>query len=310
MFYDLADNDLETEDLLEIMEYLEQRFHRKCFSVEDSIQTDIRRKDVIDILGNFEAELKKLSSDIADDRTRFRNEIADIVNYQSRFRNEISDIANDQSRFQNVISDIQADVKKLSSDIIGDQNEILDIQKRFVTFENETKNRDAKSEKEFVRSSVFCKAQEYMTCLAGKCCIETEVTYPNLALGKQAWQSSDWSYAQRAEKAVDGNSGTTTHTLLETNPWWMVDLGTAKSVARVIIINRADGSWDRLRNIVVTVSSDKKRDGPICGTFDGPGTKGQIIEITCAAKLRGRFVKLSMNSRNYLHVGEVEVYST
>ena len=80
-------------------------------------------------------------------------------------------------------------------------------------------------------------------------------------------------------------------------------------MARVVIVNRADGSWDRLRNVVVTVSFDKKHGGQICGRFDGPGTEGQIIEIICAEKLRGRFVKLTMNSRNYLHVGEVEVYS-
>ena len=294
-FYHLADNDLKTDDLLEIMEYLEQRFHRKCFSVEHGIPADIRRKDVIDILVNFEKDLKKLSSDISDDRTRFQNEISDVVE--------------DQSRFQNEISDLKADVKQLSSDIVGDRIEISDIQKRFLTFENETKNRGAKSEKEFVRSNIFCKTEEYKKCFAGECCIETEMTYRNLALGKQAYQSSDYGGGQRAEKAVDGNRATISHTLLETTPWWMVDLGTERPVARVIITNRADGSWTRLRNVAVTVSSDRDRDGAVCGRFNGPGAKGQIILITCTEKLRGRFVKLTMNSRNYLHVGEVEVYS-
>ena len=81
-FYDLAENNLETEDLFEIMTYLEQRFHRKCFSVEHGNPMDIRRKDAIDILGNFEAELTKLSSDIADDRTRFQTLI--MINHVSK----------------------------------------------------------------------------------------------------------------------------------------------------------------------------------------------------------------------------------
>ena len=230
-FYDLADSDLQKDDFLEIMEYLDQRFHRKCFSVESSGTTDIKTKDVIDIMGNLEAEMKKLSSDIVDDRTRF-------------------------------------------------QNEISDIEERFVVFQNESKMREAKAGSEYMRSNLFCQTQDYMKCLAGECCIATEVSFPNLALGKEAWQSSEYGGCCKADAAVDENRASIIHTKYEATPWWMVDLETEKPLSRVVIVNRADGSWTRLRNVVVTVSSEKDQAGEVCGRFDGPGTAGQIIEIT------------------------------
>ena len=64
-FYDLAYSDLETDDFVEIMEYLDQRFHRKCFPLENNIKTDIKTRDVIEIVGNLEAEMKKISSTLS-----------------------------------------------------------------------------------------------------------------------------------------------------------------------------------------------------------------------------------------------------
>ena len=99
------------------------------------------------------------------------------------------------------------------------------------------------------------------------------------------------------------------HTLNQTTPWWMVDLATERPVARVVIVNRGDGSWTRLWNDIVTVGSSRDEDGKVCRRFAGPGSKGQIIEINCMEKLRGRYVKQTINSNNLLHVCEVAVYS-
>ena len=308
-FYDLANSDLQTDDFLEIMEYLDQRFHRKCFSIESSIATQIKRKDVIEIVGNMEADMKKLSSDIVGDRTRFQKEISDIKDNSIETDIKTKDVIE-------IVGNIEAEMKKLSSDIVGDrtrfQNEISDIKESFIVFQNESMERETTERNEYVRSNLFCKTQDYMKCLTGECCIDTEVTFHNLALGKHAWQSSEYNSVERAEIAVDGNRATHMHTKYETNPWWMVDLARELPVSKVVIVNRGEGhpkTIARLRNIVVTVSSGREEDGEVCGRFAGPGTAGQIIEITCAEKLRGRYVKLTMNSTNYLHVGEVEVYS-
>ena len=222
--------------------------------------------------------MTKLSSDIVDDRTRFQNEISDI-----KERNVI-----DRTRFH---------------------IEIAKIKDRSMGFQNDSKVREDKIRSVNVRSNLFCKTQDYMKCLAAEGCLATEASFPNLALGKEAWQSSEYGECCKAKAAVDGNRASIIITKYEANPWWMVDLQTEKPVSRVVIVNRAELSWARLRNVVVTVSSDRGEDGEVCGRFDGPGTKGQTIEINCVEKLRGRYVKLTMSSMNYLQLGEVEVYS-
>ena len=88
----------------------------------------------------------------------------------------------------------------------------------------------------------------------------------------------------------------------------MVDLGAEKHIGRVVMVNRGHGSYRRLRNVVVTVSLEKDGDSVTCGSFQGPGAAGQVITITCSEEIRGRSVKLTMNSRNYFHLCEVEVY--
>ena len=282
-FYDLADSELGEQDFWEIMEYLDQRFHRKCFSVENII-TDIRTNDILDVVGNLESTMNRFSLEMVEDR----------------------------ARFQNRLSDMEAVIEKLTTDTVGDRarfrNEIFDLQKHFMAFQNESKLSEDMMVNKYVRSDLFCQTQEYQKCLAGHCCIDTIATFQNLALGKQARQSSDYD-VRGAKYAVDGSRATIIHTKYEAAPWWRVDLAAIRSVSRVVIVNRQDGWWDRLRNVVVTVSSNESDDGSICGKFDGPGTAGQIIEINCAEKLYGRYVKLTMNSANYLHVSEVEVYS-
>ena len=70
----------------------------------------------------------------------------------------------------------------------------------------------------------------------------------NIALGKQAWQSStlDHIYIPTADKAVDGNSASNftyqscTHTNEQYHPWWAVDLGAKNLVSEVVITNRGD----------------------------------------------------------------------
>ena len=45
-----------------------------------------------------------------------------------------------------------------------------------------------------------------------------------------------------------------------------------------------------------------------CGTFKGPGKKGQRIEINCGKGIKGRFVQVQMRGRGYLHLTEVQVF--
>ncbi|XP_078665037.1 uncharacterized protein LOC144907623 [Branchiostoma floridae x Branchiostoma belcheri] len=59
----------------------------------------------------------------------------------------------------------------------------------------------------------------------------------NLALGKNATQSSTQRVSQGAEKAVDGNNLECAETNIENQPWWKVDLAGLYSVSRVSILS-------------------------------------------------------------------------
>lgn len=69
----------------------------------------------------------------------------------------------------------------------------------------------------------------------------------NIALKGTAKQSST-DYEGEAKRAIDGNTNgnyyeanSTTHTKIEANPWWEVDLGGDKRIERISVWNRTDG---------------------------------------------------------------------
>jgi hypothetical protein len=74
----------------------------------------------------------------------------------------------------------------------------------------------------------------------------------NVALGKPTRQSS-LGWGGVAERAVDGNTNghyyaaqSTTHTAVEREPWWEVDLGESHDIERISVWNRSDYGWTRL----------------------------------------------------------------
>ena len=55
---------------------------------------------------------------------------------------------------------------------------------------------------------------------------------------------------------TDGSWGgnTVTHTGMELDPWWEVDLGSVEPISRIVIFNRTDGELeDRLSDFLVTL---------------------------------------------------------
>ncbi len=76
---------------------------------------------------------------------------------------------------------------------------------------------------------------------------------PNLARLKPAAQSSDLG-DNTADRGVDGDTGTFTHTLAGLGPSiWEVDLEEATEIELVVLVNRADCCRSRLRDIVVSI---------------------------------------------------------
>jgi hypothetical protein len=137
---------------------------------------------------------------------------------------------------------------------------------------------------------------------------------PNLALRQRASQSSYYYQPPRPEEplgGVDGkkDGGYGFHTQSEPNPWWQVDLGSAKPLKEIRIFNRLDCCSDRARTIQVLLSSDGSNwtrvfanSGSVFGGTDG---KPLIVAVSGRS---ARFVRLQLAETNYLHLDEIEIY--
>lgn len=130
---------------------------------------------------------------------------------------------------------------------------------------------------------------------------------PNLAQGKPTEQSSD-GWGGVSSRAVDGNTngsyggGSVTHTNVQAQPWWTVDLGAPHNVGVVELYNRTDCCADRLRNFKLLVSNDNVN----WTSFDYPGQAPTVLPFT--VNRSARYVKVQLNGTEALSLAEVRVY--
>jgi RHS repeat-associated protein len=140
----------------------------------------------------------------------------------------------------------------------------------------------------------------------------------NLALNKPATQSSD-GWGGVASRAVDGNTsgdwnaGSVTHTNLDSQAWWQVDLGSVQQINSVKVWNRTDCCSERLANFYVSVSDSPFNSTDLNTTLGQPGvsnyyTSGQGGSPTSVPVNRtGRYVRVQLSGANYLSLAEVQV---
>ena len=152
------------------------------------------------------------------------------------------------------------------------------------------------------------------------------VSGTNLALAKLATQSSTlagFGPTTVASSAVDGNTdgnfshGSVSHTGLDANAWWQVDLGATASISSIVIWNRTDCCWDRLSDYWVFVSSTpfSATDTPAtlqvrAGTWNSHQTSFPNPATMIAPNVQGRYVRVQLNGTNYLSLAEVQVFGT
>jgi len=144
----------------------------------------------------------------------------------------------------------------------------------------------------------------------------------DLALGKSTTQSSTLpGYATAGPgAAVDGTTdgsffnGSVTATDLESSPWWQVDLGTAGTISSVVVWNRTDCCVSRLGDYWVFISNTPflDTDTPATlqnrtGTVAIHQTTAPSPSTTIPVAVSGRYVRVQLNSPNYLSLAEVQV---
>ncbi|XP_035694513.1 uncharacterized protein LOC118428529, partial [Branchiostoma floridae] len=134
----------------------------------------------------------------------------------------------------------------------------------------------------------------------------------NIARGKQVEQSS-LAYGGNPDRAVDGNTNSfwpgnsCTHTDMENNPWWRVDLGASQCVDRVVVTNRLDCCSERLSGFKVYVGDNPTvTDNPSCGGEQH--TRGKAKFTVNCGRRTGRYVGIALSGRQYLTLCEVQVF--
>lgn len=143
----------------------------------------------------------------------------------------------------------------------------------------------------------------------------------NLALSCKADQSSvsPWSRERTTEadaaRVVSGNwtNEYNNHTNLDERPWWRVDLGRKASIVQVNVHNRR-GSIDvmhRLQNFEIHVSDDDRSWQCVFRKTDNSLVHGHRLMpfVWCGPQpVSGRFVRIQLPKRTYLHLEQVEIY--
>ena len=132
----------------------------------------------------------------------------------------------------------------------------------------------------------------------------------NLALLKPARQSSLYDNRGLAEHAVDGNvdgnynSKSSTHTSVENQAWWEVDLHVESEIFSVYIYNRVDCCQERLTNFDVKFYDYAHR---LVKSVHYGGTAMNEYGIGMHPPVVARYVQVQLRGRNALSMAEVQV---
>ncbi|TDH11323.1 hypothetical protein EPR50_G00059780 [Perca flavescens] len=140
----------------------------------------------------------------------------------------------------------------------------------------------------------------------------------NVVLRGKATQSDRYEHPfGAAYNAIDGNresdyrAGSCTHTDVQTNPWWRVDLLESYIVTSIIITNRGDCCPERLNGAEIHIGNSLQDNGaanPVVGVISHIPA-GRSLKLTFTRLVEGRYVTVVLpGSGKVLTLCEVEVY--
>ncbi|KAK8721900.1 hypothetical protein OTU49_012628 [Cherax quadricarinatus] len=139
----------------------------------------------------------------------------------------------------------------------------------------------------------------------------------NVAWKKPVNQSST-ARGGKGENANDGlvtsihDGQHCTETLVESSPWWSVDLLQEYEVTLVKITTRGCCGHQPVQDIEIRVGDYTNiQKNRLCAWFPGTIEEGATKELTCARSMKGRYVFIQMvGVEGSMSLCEVEVYST
>eukprot|EP00548_Thalassiothrix_antarctica_P015558 CAMPEP_0194172114 /NCGR_PEP_ID=MMETSP0154-20130528/6597_1 /TAXON_ID=1049557 /ORGANISM="Thalassiothrix antarctica, Strain L6-D1" /LENGTH=1266 /DNA_ID=CAMNT_0038884651 /DNA_START=80 /DNA_END=3880 /DNA_ORIENTATION=- len=146
-------------------------------------------------------------------------------------------------------------------------------------------------------------------------CVPKPMT--NLALNKPAYQSStlssddDNDHNWEASNAVSGkHKRKSTCTETDRKNWWQVVFSKVDAtIHKIVLYNRYEGPYDRLKGAVVTIRNSNNKLVWESEAIQEDDAKQLVFEDFPNDVVAGCNVRI-MQSKNYLSLGEVEVYGT
>ncbi|XP_073420575.1 uncharacterized protein [Dendrobates tinctorius] len=139
----------------------------------------------------------------------------------------------------------------------------------------------------------------------------------NLAFRGITSQSSTYDKFGASENAIDGStsvvymSGHCSHTDMDVEPWWRVDLLSTYNITKVKIKNRGDCCQERINGAEIRIGNSREKGGnrnPRCAKIKSLGL-GKEEEYVCG--MVGQYITVTIPGRaGYLTLCEVKVYGT
>ncbi|OPL21208.1 hypothetical protein AM593_05729, partial [Mytilus galloprovincialis] len=152
----------------------------------------------------------------------------------------------------------------------------------YKTVTNDINNLERKMNKKFEKI-----VTTFLHSIDSKCSKEIIGPLYEAAKGKVAKQSSLYQGKHfPASLALDGNTGTFSHTNTERNPSWWVDLGRLFRVVRIEVYSRRECCGSYLHDMDVTVGSSLKNMS-LCTHYKGPAKTGEHFVLECEATMVG-----------------------
>ncbi|XP_075704149.1 fucolectin-like [Rhinoderma darwinii] len=135
----------------------------------------------------------------------------------------------------------------------------------------------------------------------------------NIAPEGKPSQISVYHANGNAVNAIDGNREGTYRmkscilTKSDSSPWWRLDLHEPQRIGAVVVANRKDCCWDRLKGAEVRIGNATRNQNPVCGTITE--TEPGLVTRLCCAGMVGRYVSIVIPGREeILNLCEVEIY--
>jgi hypothetical protein len=126
--------------------------------------------------------------------------------------------------------------------------------------------------------------------------------------GVVASQSTTYNPKYPAQNAIDGNSNTFNHTKNVRGTWWQAHLHENAYIQKIVIHNREDCCWDRFNIVRLDILDDN--GSSIYNTIIRRSSEKQMTFIVDNIHKHGRYVRLTQQEDQFLHMSDVQVFGT